>query len=136
MDTNLNYKVFEGDGFPVEEPLLDGLNYEQRQLSTEMQKSGHYNNGLWVDKFLREDLSINLEKLELAVTLIVTSLESNAGDTDITLELRGLDRYYERRGIVGDAKAEREERMFLIGFISTIAGEASTRDTLQVKFVQ
>lgn len=133
--SNINYVVFEGDGFPVDKSLLDNITYEQRQLLTEMMESGHYQGGIMVDKFLRNDWSINLEKLELAVTLIVTALEANSPDKDVTLSLKGLNNYYSLRNIAGNLDKEREERTFLLGFISSIAGEASKRDTLVVKYV-
>lgn len=135
MDTNINYKVFEGDGFFVDVNLLDGLNHEERQVWIEAMNSGHYANGIDVSKFLREDLSINLEKLELATTLAVKALEFNSPKEDITLNLINLQKYYDIRGITGNEKQEREERTFLLGFVSAIASEASVRDTLVVKFV-
>ena len=135
METNVNYKVFEGEGFPVEDRLLENTTYEQRQLVEEMMKSGYYIDGLDVSRFLRDDLTINLERLELAVTLAVEALEANAGDEDATLKLRNLDEYYSIRQIAGNPAKEREERTFLLGFISSVAAEASTRDTLQIKYV-
>ena len=135
METKINYKVFEGEGFPVDESLLDNITEEQRQLFREAMYSGYYVDGIDVSKFLREDLTINLEKLELATTLAVTALESNSPEEDVTLKLRNLDEYYEIRNIKGQEKKEREERTFLLAFISSTASEASTRDTLVIKFV-
>lgn len=141
MDTNIQYKVFEpiegenpSDEFPVDENLLNGVTEEQRQLLREMMYTGHYQDGLDISRFLREDSTINLEKLELATILAVTSLEANSED-DATLNLRGLDKYYIIRNIAGDSKKEREERTFILGFVSAIASEASKRDTLVVKYV-
>jgi hypothetical protein len=135
METNINYKVFEGSGFPVNEALLDNITEEQRQLFREAMISGHYVDGIDVAKFLREDLTINLEKLELATILTVTALESNSPDDDVTLNLTNLDEYYHKRNVKNDEKKEREERTFLLSFVSSVASEASTRDTLIVKFV-
>jgi hypothetical protein len=136
MDTRINYEVFDGEeNFPVDESLLDNITEEQRQLLREMMQSGYYIDGLDVSRFLREDLTINLEKLELATTLAVTALEANSPEEDVTLKLRGLDVYYEDRGITGDESREREERTFLLTFISSIASEASKNDTLIVKYV-
>lgn len=136
MEQKIRYEVFEGEGFPVEAGMTENITFEQRKLLKEMMQSGHYQDGIMVHKFLREDLSINLEKLELAVTLVVTSLEANSPNEDVTLNLRGLDEYYAQRGIAGNEKKEREERTFLLGFISSVASEASVRDTLLVKYVK
>jgi len=136
METNLKYKVFEGSGYFVEPKLLTNITQEKRELWIECMNSGHYSNGIDVSKFLKEDLSINLEKLELAVTLAVTALEANSPDEDITLNLINLNEYYRLRGIEGNLGKEREERTFLLGFISSLAGEASNRDTLIVKFAK
>lgn len=135
MKTEINHKVFDGEGFPVYAPLLENITEENRQLITAMMKSGHYQNGIMVHKFLRDDLSINLEKLELAVILAVSALEANAGDSDVTLQLRGLEEYYKIRGIFDNEYQKREERTFIIGFVSAVAGEVSRRDTLVVKYV-
>jgi hypothetical protein len=135
MDTKLNTKVFYGDGYDIDESLLDNITYEQRELLKEMMTSGHYSDGINIHKFLVDDYTINLEKLELAVTLAVTALEANSPDEDVTLKLRNLDFYYKTRGIVGDEAKEREERTFILGFVSSIASEVSTRDTLVVKYV-
>lgn len=135
METNIKYKVFEGGGFFVDPNLLDGLNYDEREIWIEAMNSGHYADGIDVSKFLREDLTINLEKLELVVTLAVKALEFNSPKEDITLNLINLNKYYEIRGVVDNEKQGREERTFLLGFISAIASEASVRDTLVVKFV-
>lgn len=132
---NVNDVVFISEGFPVETRLLNNITEEKRKLVRQMMESGHYIDGLDVSRFLNEDLSINLEKLELAVILAVTALEANSPDDDVTLKLRNLDEYYNLRGIKGMEKNEREERTFLLGFISSIASETSTKDTLEIKYV-
>lgn len=136
METNITTIVFEGEGFPVDESLLINLNPEFVELVKEMMYSGHYQNGLDVSKFLREDLSINLDKLSLACALSTIALESKNAEEDSTLNLIGLDKYFEIRGILGNERQMREERTFLIGFISAEAMEASRNDTLVVKYVQ
>lgn len=134
VDTNVKISVF-GDGTDeIDESLLNNITEEQRQLAREMMKSGHYVDGIYLPKFLREDLSINLEKLEFAVTLSVIMLESTF-EEDITLKLKGLKEYYLIRGILGKDKQERTERTFILGFITSIAAEASERDTMEIKYV-
>ncbi len=135
MDTEVKYLVFEGEGFPVEQSMLDNVPYEQRDLVRELMESGYYIDGLDIPRFLREDLTINLEKLELATTLAVIALEANSPVEDVTLKLRNLDDYFTTRGVNGIEFREREEKTFILGFVSSAAAEASTRDTLVVKFV-
>lgn len=135
MESKVDYKVFEGEGFPADEALLENITENNRQLFREAMESGYYIDGIDVARFLREDLSINLEKLELCTSLAVTSLEANSPSEDITLKLRNLEEYYHLRGITGDEKQQREERTFILTFVSSIASEASVRDTLVVKFV-
>lgn len=135
MEININDVIFQSEGFPVENRLLNNISEDKRKLTRQMMESGHYIDGLDVSRFLREDLSINLELLELAVTLAVESLEANSPYDDITLKLRNLDEYYNLRGISDNEKQQREEKTFLLGFISSAAIEASQRDTLEVKFV-
>jgi hypothetical protein len=135
INTDINYEVFGMGEFPVDETLLNNLTFDQIRLAKEMMSSGVYGNGLYIWRFLNTDLTINLEKLEFAVTLAVTMLEANT-DGDATLNLRGLDDYYKIRNIEENEKQQREERTFLLGFISAIAAEASKRDTLEVKYVR
>lgn len=135
METNVNYKVFEGKGFPVDEALLGNITTAHKELVIELMESGYYIDGLDIPRFLREDLSINLEKLELATSIAVIALEANSPDADVTLKLRNLDEYYTLRGIKGNAAKEREERTFILGYVSAVASEASVRDTLEIKYV-
>lgn len=138
MNENIEYKVFEGtpDESLVDTSLLNNMTFEDQVLLREMMETGHFvDGGIFLPKFLREDLSINLEKFELAITLIVSAMEANSQE-DITLLLKGLDEYYTIRGIKGNGKQEREERTFILGFASSVAGEASNKDTLVVKYVQ
>lgn len=137
VDTSISFEVFgRGAGdYPVDESLLENITELERKQARDMMSSGHYIDGLYIWQFLNADLTINLEKLEFAVSLAVRMLEANSED-DVTLKLRGLDDYYEVRGISENEKQQREERTFLLGFISAVASEASRRDTLEVKYVK
>jgi hypothetical protein len=136
INTNLTYavEVFGTGEYPIDETLLSNITFEQARLVKEMMSSGFYQDGLYVNKFIRPDHTINLDLLEFAVTLTVLMLEANS-DNDTTLKLKGLQQYYNVRGIYQLADREREERTFLLGFITAVAAEASRRDTLEVKFV-
>ena len=135
VDTNINFEVFGEGDFLIDDTLLENITELQRQHARAMMCSGFYQDGLNVSRFLNNDLTINLEKLEFAVTLAVTMLENNSED-DVTLKLIGLDDYYSKRNIAEDEKQKREERTFLLGFITSVASEASTKDTLEVKYVR
>lgn len=135
ISTDISYSVFGDGDFPVDETLLDNLTYNERGLAREMMSSGFYQNGLIIYKFLRQDNSINLELLELATTISVKMLEGNS-KLDVTLNLRGLEFYNLARGISDSEKQMREERIFILGFVSAIAAEASRNDTLNVAYVK
>jgi hypothetical protein len=135
LDTSIKYKVFEPGDLPVNENLLQNMTVLQIEQARDMMTGGFYSDGLVVSKFIRPDLTINLEKLEFAVTLSVNMLEANT-EEDVTLNLKGLEDYYQVRGIAGNAKQEREERTFLLGFVTAVASEASKNDTLEVKYVK
>lgn len=134
MLVNMDYVVFEGEGFPVDDPLTKNLKEDEAKLAKQMMASGHYQNGLDVSKFLDPDLSVDISRLALATILAVRMLESSS-DNDVTLNVINLDKYFEARGIAGDEKQEREEKIFLMTFISGEAMEASNCDTLVVKFI-
>lgn len=93
--------------------------------------------GVDVSTVLFEDLSIDLEKLAYVVTELVKALEAEADEHDVTVNLYGLDKYFELRNVPPEDEAQkREEKAFLLSFASAIAMEASERDTIVVKFTQ
>lgn len=68
-----------------------------------------------ISKFLREDLSINLEMLELALEFIA--------DMDINLVfISGIDKYFSARGTVSEEK-RKEELTFIMTFTGAVFGE-------------
>jgi hypothetical protein len=132
MDINMDFDLFAGDGFEVQQELLSNLPSTEQYLLTGMMTSGHYTEtGLNMSKFLRDDLSIDLEKLELAVATLVHAMEINLED-DATLNICGMDGYYSLRGIVDNEKQIKEEKSFILAFISRVAMNESVRDTIHV----
>lgn len=132
MDINMDYDLFVGEGFEVQEELLKNLHESEMLLLKRIMESGHHTKtGLDMSKFLRGDLSIDLDKLELAVVTIVHSMEINLED-DATLNVCGMKEYYSLRGITDNEKQCREEKIFILTFISRVAMNESIRDTFRV----
>lgn len=134
MEVGINYIVFEGNGFPMDESLINNLGEDETKLVKEMMVSGYYQDGLDISKFLESDLTVAISKLALATTLAVHMLEANSNQ-DITLFVRNLEEYFKLRNVNDDEKQKREEKLFLMTFITREALEASKCDTLVVKFV-
>lgn len=135
METNIEYKVFEGEEFTADESLLSNLNDDFASVVRDMLATGHYRDGLDVSMFLREDLSIDLDKLALATQLSVKMLEAYTPEEDATLNVINLEGYFQKRGIQGNESQEKEEKTFLMRFITGEAMEESMNDTLIVKFI-
>lgn len=134
MDVKIYDVVFMGEGFPIIDSLLVGSEGSSLELLKELMQSGHFTvDGLDISKFLREDLSINLEKLELAVHIVVEAMEK-AWEDDPTIAIFNLEKYFELRNIQENEASKREEKTFILGFVSAVAMEASTRDTLIVRY--
>jgi hypothetical protein len=132
MDINMDFDLFIGEGFEVQEKLLENLHEAEQLLLKSIMVSGHYTEtGLNMSKFLRDDLSIDLDKLELAVATLVHAMEINLED-DATLNVTGMTEYYSLRNITGNEKQCKEEKNFILTFISRVAMNESIRDTFQV----
>jgi hypothetical protein len=87
-----------------------------------------YSSYLDISKFLRPDLSINLELLEIAISLLVEFLTVYLDyDTPISIGIRGIDKYYELRGIIDNEKQKKEEYYFIRGFIKSFAQTETNR---------
>ena len=132
MDINMDFDLFVGQGFEVQEELLNNMHEGEMLLLKSIMESGHYTKtGLDMSRFLRDDLSIDLDKLELAVATLVHSMEINLED-DATISVCGMKEYYSFRGITGNEQQCKEEKSFILMFISRVAMNESIRDTIQV----
>ena len=136
METKVNTIVFDGDGYQVDNSLLSNLSEEYSSIVKEMMLSGHYQDGIDISKFLNIDLSIDIEKLALATVLSVIALEAKTPDNDATLLIKGFDTYCSIRGITDNERKIREEKIFILAFITGEAMEASHNDTLVVKYAE
>lgn len=133
MDINMDFDLFVGEGFEVQEKLLKNLHESEMLLLKSIMESGHYTKtGLDMSKFLRDDLSIDLDKLELATATLVHSMEINLED-DATIAICGMKDYYSLRGIIDNESQCKEEKSFILMFISRVAMNESIRDTIQVE---
>lgn len=106
MDINVNEIVFEG-GPP------------NQDIKTQFLSSGYFeNNSLYMDRFLAEDKTIDLEKLTLAIQLMMEYLEfSEKFESPIHIFIRNMSLYFERRGIkFHEMDRIIEESSFILGY--------------------
>ena len=66
-----------------------------------------------ISSFLRGDLSLNLELLEVAIEFILEKYNS--------ITITNINSYYAVRGIHGDDSQAKEEKNFILSFISSLA---------------
>lgn len=129
MESKITELVFEYDK-EGDHPVVDmdgSIEQPFQELIIQMVWGGFFGNGtIFIDKFLREDLSINLEKLELAVILAVRYLESKtAFHEPIFIQIGGIEKYYELRGIQDKPLNKKEEYYFIRGFMQAVAENES-----------
>lgn len=136
METIINEIVFEkSDKSPKTETILPKeLSYEPM---VQFVQSGYFiNNTLQMDRFLDSDKTIDLEKLELAIILLIEYLEFfSKSDEPIYIFLGGMDIYFDTRGI-GIKNIERvtEESSFILGFCNSIAQENALEHAVVVQY--
>jgi hypothetical protein len=82
--------------------------------------------GIDISKFLREDLSINLELLEVAISLIV--------DTRPNFYIYGIDEYYKIRKIEDNKTSLIEETTFIAKYIESVVEELSETGEKEIYF--
>jgi len=120
MDINVNEVVFEGGEYSP-------------GIMTQFLGSGYFvNNSLQMDRFLDEDRTIDLEKLELGISLAIYKLENSEKiEEPIKVFLGNMDRYFLHRGIQSH-EIDRiiEESSFILGYCKAIADEISTREVI------
>jgi hypothetical protein len=138
METNIQYPVFD---YNFEVHIFE-IPEDAKEWATimpfipELFWGGYFNGTtLFVDKFLRHDLSINLEKYELAIICAVNYLDIATNfDDPITLYLGGLQQYYELRGITDKPKNKTEEFYVLRGIADAVANNEAIKP-VKVEYV-
>lgn len=137
MDTNVNQPVFEYDPeehvFEVPDEYSWALEFN---FLKEMFWGGYFDgDAIHIYKFLRDDLSLNLEKLELAVYNAVDYLQGVVPfDDPITLYIQGLPQYYQLRGISELPKNKKEEYYVIRGIVHAVANQESVKP-IKVEYV-
>ena len=138
METRINYtELFEYDPkkhvfeVPDEQSWALALNFIK-----EMFWGGYFDgDSLHVHMFLRDDFSINLEKLEVAVIAAVGYLEGAVPfDDPITLYIADFHLYCSVRGILHKPKNVKEEFYVLRGIIGAVANNESIKP-IKVEYV-
>ena len=83
--------------------------------------------GIDISKFLREDLSINLELLEVAISLVV--------DTRPDFYIHGLLDYYKNRKIDKEWERMGEEALFIANYVESAVQELSETGSKKIYFI-
>jgi hypothetical protein len=130
MDIFTSEVIFEQqDNLPKSDVIIPPNVPEiHKEVMTEFLQSGYFfDNHLYIDKFLDEDLTIDLEKLELAIVLIVEYLENSVKNKKpIYVFLGNMDRYFTRRHTrLSNIEQITEESSFILGFCQSIADNES-----------
>jgi len=120
MNINVNEVIFEGGEYSPD-------------IMTQFLGSGYFvDNSLKIDRFLDTDKTIDLEKLELGISIAISHLENSEKiEEPIKVFLGNMDRYFLHRGIQSH-ETDRiiEESSFILGFCKAIADEVSTKEVL------
>jgi len=141
MDIFYDEVVFEPqDDLPKSDVEISPNTPEiHKEIMKEFLQSGYFfDNGLYIDRFLDKDLTIDLEKLELAIVLIVEYLEfSIKSKKPIYLFLRNMDRYIARRGIsLENVEQITEESSFILGFCQSIVDNESDNRKFIIQYAK
>lgn len=125
-----NEIIFESlDNFPKTEVFIPDKVLEiHKDIMKEFLESGYFfDNGLYIDRFLDKDRTIDLEKLDLAIVLLIEYLEiSVKSKKSIYVFLRNMRGYLEKRGIrLDNIEQIIEESSFILGFCQSVADNES-----------
>lgn len=122
MDEHIVEIIFEGgdDSDDILHQFISSLYYENNQLN--------------VNRFLDEDKTIDIEKLELAIILLIDHLENSVENKNpIYINLGNMDEYIAGRGLT-DMDKIIEESSFILGFCQAVATENELDNEVIVRF--
>jgi hypothetical protein len=115
--------------------IFEGGNNSTDILEQFLSSSYYENNQLNINRFLDEDRTIDLEKLELAIILLIEHLEKSVKiNFPIYVNLGNMNEYVVARGIEDDIEKITEESKFIIGFCQSIATENEIDNKIIVRF--
>lgn len=104
------------------------LNEDNTDLEKELRESkATLDDGIDISKFLREDLSINLELLEIAISLIINNLSD--------IYIYGLGDYFKFRNIEDKDDKKMEEIVFISNYITKVSNELSETGKKKIFFI-
>lgn len=139
MDTTINEIYFESpDDSPkstVEIP--SEVPEEHVGIMTQFLQSGYTDcKGLYINRFLEPDKTIDLERLELALLLLIEYQEfSDKSGERIYVFLKNMDAYLKERSILAtDIERITEESHFILGFCRAVADEYCIIRPVEVLF--
>lgn len=111
----------------IKEPSRDELIHKMIEKGEICEDVAGIPNGLNISLYLNSDLSINLEKLEFAISYMVERTN--------VIQINGMDFYYKLRGIELNNKQRTEENNFILQFCTAVANEFSERGPIVVVFL-
>lgn len=121
MDINVNEYVFEPSETKKEVIIPDGFPQDEAEIMSELLASDYYNRGISIPKFLDEDKTIDLEKLELAIVLAIKYLQFSVKIGEpVYVFLREMESYFHIRRVQDDERII-EESSFILGFCRSVA---------------
>lgn len=114
--------------------VFEGGNDSEDILEQLLTSNHYYDNGLDISKFLDIDNTIDLEKLELAIILLIDYLEKSVKfESPIYINLGNMKDYIEMRKLI-DIDNIIEESSFILGFSQAIADENKIDRDIIVRF--
>lgn len=122
MDSNFVEVIFEGGN--------DSEDILEQFLSSNYYK----NNSLDIVRFLDKDLTIDIEKLELAIILLIEHLENSVNlENPIYINLGNMKEYIALREL-DDMERITEECSFILGFSQAVADDNEINNKIIVRF--
>lgn len=120
----------------VTELIFENSNGSQDIMEQFLSSDCLEDNCLMIDKFLdNEDNTIDLDKLELSIILLVEYLENSVKDLKpIYINIGNMDVYVQKRNIQKNLERITEESSFILGFSQSIADENKIDREIIVRF--
>lgn len=120
----------------INELIFENSNGSQDVMEQFLSSYYYQDNCLMIDKFLdKEDNTLDLEKLELAIILLIEHLEIFIKDSEpIYINIGNMETYVQMRNIVNNLERIAEESSFILGYSQSIADENKINRDIIVRF--